>query len=143
MKSVDRENASVVVVFSDREEGSDVVYEEDGLEELSLAYAMSVHKSQGSEFPIVVLALPRVMPELMTRNLLYTAVTRAQRFVVLVRGLKASWACILQTTKPCIATDGWLSACRRRHSIGDHAPISDYCYAGGKRNGREVFPLGH
>ncbi|NLN17729.1 MAG: ATP-dependent RecD-like DNA helicase [Firmicutes bacterium] len=88
VKSVDRENASVVVVFSDREEGSDVVYEEDELEELSLAYAMSVHKSQGSEFPIVVLALPRVMPELMTRNLLYTAVTRAQRFVVLV-GLKS------------------------------------------------------
>ncbi|MGI6083659.1 MAG: ATP-dependent RecD-like DNA helicase [Limnochordia bacterium] len=84
VKSVDLENASVLVAFSDREEGADVIYEEDELEDLSLAYAMSVHKSQGSEFPVVLLALPRVMPELMTRNLLYTAVTRAQRFVVLV-----------------------------------------------------------
>jgi exodeoxyribonuclease V alpha subunit len=84
VKTVDRDSGTVLVAFSDRDEGADVVYAGDELDELSLAYAMSVHKSQGSEFPIVVLAMPRVMPALMTRNLLYTAVTRAQRFVVLV-----------------------------------------------------------
>lgn len=54
------------------------------LDELELAYAITVHKSQGSEYPIVVMPLYRYTPKLLTRNLLYTAITRAQTMVVLV-----------------------------------------------------------
>ena len=54
------------------------------LEDLELAYCVSVHKSQGSEFPVVVLPVWSWPPMLMTRNLLYTAVTRAKKLVVLV-----------------------------------------------------------
>ncbi len=54
------------------------------LDDLDLAYCMSVHKSQGSEFDAVVLPLISGPPMLMTRNLLYTAVTRAKKLVVIV-----------------------------------------------------------
>ena len=54
------------------------------LEELELAYAITVHKSQGSEYPIVVIPLYRYTPKLLTRNLFYTAITRAQQMVILV-----------------------------------------------------------
>ena len=61
-----------------------VVYDFTQLDELELAYAISIHKSQGSEFPIVVIPMSWGPPMLMTRNLLYTAVTRARNMVVLV-----------------------------------------------------------
>ena len=54
------------------------------LEELEHAYAITVHKSQGSEYPVVVIPMYNYTPKLLTRNLLYTAVTRAQKMVVLV-----------------------------------------------------------
>ena len=54
------------------------------LDELELSYCISVHKSQGSEFDAVVLPLLNGPQMLMTRNLLYTAVTRARRLVVIV-----------------------------------------------------------
>lgn len=54
------------------------------MEELELAYAITVHKSQGSEYPIVVIPLYRYTPKLLTRNLFYTAITRAQQMVILV-----------------------------------------------------------
>ena len=78
-------------VFPDRDEltvlfddGRLVTYGRADLEELDLAYCTSVHKSQGSEFPVVVMPVIRGPHLLMTRNLLYTALTRARRFVVLV-----------------------------------------------------------
>ena len=61
-----------------------VVYDFNLLEELEMAYAITVHKSQGSEYPIVVLPLGHTPPMLLSRNLFYTAVTRAQNMVVLV-----------------------------------------------------------
>ena len=61
-----------------------VEYEFSQLEELELAYAVTVHKSQGSEFPIMVMLVSWFLPMLATRNLLYTAVTRGKRVVVLV-----------------------------------------------------------
>ncbi len=61
-----------------------VNYEFSLLEELEMAYAITVHKSQGSEYPIVVLPLGSIPPMLLSRNLLYTAVTRAQCIVILV-----------------------------------------------------------
>ena len=61
-----------------------VVYEFTMLEELEHAYAVTVHKSQGCEYPIVIIPLYNAPPMLLTRNLFYTAVTRAQKMVVLV-----------------------------------------------------------
>ena len=61
-----------------------VRYPFSGLDELELAYAITVHKSQGSEYPVVILPMYYCPPMLMTRNLFYTAVTRAKRMVILV-----------------------------------------------------------
>ena len=54
------------------------------LNELELAYAVTVHKSQGNEFPVVVLSVFDADPRLLSRNLLYTAVTRAKNQLVVV-----------------------------------------------------------
>ena len=54
------------------------------LEDVELAYAITVHKSQGSEYPFVIIPMTKSAPMLLTRNLLYTAITRAQRMVILV-----------------------------------------------------------
>ena len=59
-------------------------YDRMNLDDLELAYAITVHKSQGSEYPVVVLALPPGAPQLLTRNLLYTAVTRARQKLLVV-----------------------------------------------------------
>ncbi|MEG0640784.1 MAG: ATP-dependent RecD-like DNA helicase [Clostridia bacterium] len=61
-----------------------VTYQKQQLDALELAYCLTVHKSQGSEFPVVVMPVVSGPPMLMARNLLYTALTRARRLVVLV-----------------------------------------------------------
>jgi exodeoxyribonuclease V alpha subunit len=61
-----------------------VRYPFDLLDELELAYAITVHKSQGSEYPVVIIPMYSCPPMLMSRNLLYTAVTRARKMVILV-----------------------------------------------------------
>jgi len=81
VRKVDREEAILEIEFDD---GRVAQYEADQLDELELAYCMSVHKSQGSEFEAVVLPLLGGPNMLLTRNLLYTAVTRAKRLVVIV-----------------------------------------------------------
>ena len=71
------------------DDGKYVVYSFKQLDELELAYAVTIHKSQGSEYPAVVLPLlvgPRL---LMNRNLLYTAVTRAKKCVTIVGSSEA------------------------------------------------------
>ena len=78
---VDQEEHALTVCFDDEKEA---VYGADELDHLELAYCLSVHKSQGSEFPVVILPVVSGPPLLMTRNLLYTALTRARRMVVLV-----------------------------------------------------------
>lgn len=82
----------IIESISAREKYMTVVFDEDktveypfsNLDELDLAYAITVHKSQGSEFPIVVMPVCTFSPMLMSRNLFYTAVTRARDMVVLV-----------------------------------------------------------
>ena len=69
------------VIFDD---GKYVIYEFDQLEELTLAYASTIHKAQGSEYPAVILPLLTGPQILMNRNILYTAVTRARKCVVIV-----------------------------------------------------------
>jgi len=66
------------------EEGREVTAEDDELDELSLAYACTIHKSQGSEYPAVVIGLVNQHFVMLARKLLYTAVTRARKLVVLV-----------------------------------------------------------
>lgn len=61
-----------------------VYYEFKGLDELDLAYAVTIHKSQGSEYPIVIMPMFKGPALLLNRNLLYTGITRAKRYVVLV-----------------------------------------------------------
>ena len=80
------ESDGVVVLFDGERRAT---YKPQMLEELEHAYAITVHKSQGSEFPVVVMPMFHGVPQLMTRNLLYTAVTRAVKLVVLV-GMKSA-----------------------------------------------------
>ncbi len=77
--AVDRESRSVTVMMDDRK----YVYSADQLSELEPAYAVTVHKSQGSEFPAVVVPVADVPGRLCYRNLLYTGVTRARKLCVL------------------------------------------------------------
>ncbi len=77
---IDNHNDCMEIAFDDRH----VTYDFTMLEELEHAYAITVHKSQGCEYPIVILPLYGAANMLLTRNLFYTAVTRAQRMVVLV-----------------------------------------------------------
>ena len=82
---IDREDGSVKVDFLDKV----VQYEADELDEINLAYATSVHKSQGSEYPVVVLPLHTSHYLLLHRSILYTAVTRGKKLVVIVGSRKA------------------------------------------------------
>jgi exodeoxyribonuclease V alpha subunit len=80
LQSIDKRTGSFKVKFDDRTAD----YANENIEELELAYAVTVHKSQGSEFRAVVLALFSGAPQLFYRNLLYTAVTRARELCVIV-----------------------------------------------------------
>ena len=78
---VEPQEHTITVQFDDDRAA---VYEGADIDDLELAYCISVHKSQGSEFPVVVMPAVGGPPMLLTRNLLYTAVTRARRMVMLV-----------------------------------------------------------
>ncbi len=80
IESINTSKSEMKIRFDDRL----VTYDFDLLDELELAYAITVHKSQGSEYPVVIIPMYQCAPMLMTRNLLYTAVTRARRMVILV-----------------------------------------------------------
>lgn len=80
IEMIDRASRSVMVRFDDRR----TVYSFDQIHELDLAYAVTVHKSQGNEFDAVVMPLVGRHRRLHYRNLLYTAVTRAKRLLILV-----------------------------------------------------------
>lgn len=78
--AVDRRASTLTVLMDDRV----VLYELETAAELELAYAMTVHKSQGNEFPAVVMPMYPGAPQLSYRNLLYTAITRARSLLILV-----------------------------------------------------------
>lgn len=78
---IDLTEQEVLVLFDDERAA---VYDYAMLEELALAYAVTVHKSQGSEFPVVIMPIAGGSPQLLTRNLLYTAVTRAREQVYML-----------------------------------------------------------
>ena len=83
--AIDREEGSIKVDFYDKR----VEYESDEIDEINLAYATSIHKSQGSEYPAVVIPLHTSHYLMLHRSILYTAVTRGKRLVVLVGSRKA------------------------------------------------------
>jgi exodeoxyribonuclease V alpha subunit len=85
VEMIDQEEQALVV----RYDGRPVAYAWADMDELVLAYATSVHKSQGSEYPCVVLPLHTQHFTLLQRNLLYTGVTRGRKLVVLVGSRKA------------------------------------------------------
>ena len=72
---------SMTVLFDD---GRRAFYSYAELDEIVLSYAITIHKSQGSEFPVVIIPIVGGSPLLMNKNLLYTAVTRAKKMVVLI-----------------------------------------------------------
>lgn len=80
LESVDRKNGLLHVRFDDKV----AVYYSENIGELELAYAMTIHKSQGSEFECVVLPILDTPSKLLYRNLLYTAVTRAKKLLIIV-----------------------------------------------------------
>ena len=79
--SVDNTKEIITVLFDDEKE---IEYDFSQVDELELAYAITIHKSQGSEYPVVIMPIHSGPPMLMSRNLLYTGVTRAKRLVVIV-----------------------------------------------------------
>jgi exodeoxyribonuclease V alpha subunit len=85
ISSLDMEESELAVSF----EGREVVYGFGELDELVLAYATTIHKAQGSEYPAVVIPLTTQHYAMLARNLLYTGVTRGKRLVVLVGQRKA------------------------------------------------------
>ena len=78
---IDNENQYVYVQFED---ASVVEYEFNELDQLCLAYALTIHKSQGSEYPVVVIPIYTFIPTLTTMNLLYTGITRAKKYIMLI-----------------------------------------------------------
>ncbi|MBQ8321054.1 MAG: ATP-dependent RecD-like DNA helicase [Clostridia bacterium] len=80
IQSINESEEAMTIWFDDRV----AEYSFDLLSELELAYAITVHKSQGSEYPVVIIPMYYCPPMLMTRNLFYTAVTRAKKMVILV-----------------------------------------------------------
>ena len=68
----------------DFEDGRTAVYAREDINDLMLSYAITIHKSQGSEFPVVVIPVISGSSAILTKNLLYTAITRAKKVVVLV-----------------------------------------------------------
>jgi exodeoxyribonuclease V alpha subunit len=82
---IDSEESTLLVRTSDQ----DVVYDFSDLDELALAYCLTIHKSQGSEFAVAVIAVHTQHYALLQRNLLYTAITRAKKFAVLVGSRRA------------------------------------------------------
>lgn len=85
IKEVDEEDRVMVVLF----DGRPVRYAQAELDELVLAYACSIHKSQGSEYPAVIVLMHTQHYKLLQRNLLYTAITRGKRLVLVVGSSRA------------------------------------------------------
>jgi exodeoxyribonuclease V alpha subunit len=95
ISKIDPEEKEVVIDF----DGRPVPYDYSDLDEVVLAYAVSVHKSQGSEYPVVILPVVTQHYLLLQRNLIYTGITRAKKRVVLI-GTKKALAIAVRNNKP-------------------------------------------
>ncbi|KNZ42512.1 ATP-dependent RecD-like DNA helicase [Acetobacterium bakii] len=81
LETINEREKSFTIIFND---GKRVVYDFDQMDEITHAYAMTVHKSQGSEFPVVIMPIVGGPPLFLNRKLLYTAVTRAKKLLILM-----------------------------------------------------------
>ena len=79
---INKEEKYVMIRFDDK----DIQYTYPEMDEIMLSYAMTIHKSQGSEYPIVVIPITSANKHMMQRNLIYTAITRAKKICVIVGG---------------------------------------------------------
>jgi exodeoxyribonuclease V alpha subunit len=95
ISKIDPEEREVVMEF----DGRLVPYDYSDLDEVVLAYAVSVHKSQGSEYPVVILPVVTQHYMLLQRNLIYTGITRAKKLVILI-GTKKALAIAIRNNKP-------------------------------------------
>ena len=85
IRQVNTEDRSLTVLF----DGRSVEYEDTDLDELTLAYATTIHKSQGSEYPVVVIPLLMTHFVMLQRNLIYTGITRAKKICIIIGTTKA------------------------------------------------------
>ena len=85
VEHVDMEERTLTVSF----DGNSIEYEDSELDELTLAYATTIHKSQGSEYPVVVIPLLMTHFVMLQRNLVYTGITRAKKICIIVGTTKA------------------------------------------------------
>ncbi|MBD2024611.1 ATP-dependent RecD-like DNA helicase [Leptolyngbya sp. FACHB-711] len=92
ISAIDTEEQELLARFGERE----VTYDYADLDEITLAFATTIHKSQGSEYPVVILPIFTQHQIMLSRNLIYTGLTRARRLVVLVGGQKAIATAISQ-----------------------------------------------
>jgi exodeoxyribonuclease V alpha subunit len=95
ISKIDPEEREVVIEF----DGRLIPYDYSDLDEVVLAYAVSVHKSQGSEYPVVILPVVTQHYMLLQRNLIYTGITRAKKLVILI-GTKKALAIAIRNNKP-------------------------------------------
>ncbi|PKK93531.1 MAG: ATP-dependent RecD-like DNA helicase [Tenericutes bacterium HGW-Tenericutes-6] len=84
IKTNHKDEPYIVVSFDDNE----VMYEKSDLEELNLAYAISIHKSQGSEYKIVIMPMVRAYMHMLKKELIYTAITRAKKYLILLGDMR-------------------------------------------------------
>ena len=109
VRAIDADAAEMLLEFDGRE----VTYGFGELDEIALAYATTIHKSQGSEYPAVVIPLTTQHYPMLQRNLLYTAVTRGKRLVVIVGQKKALAIAVKgkQTGRRWSKLREWLAGC--------------------------------
>ena len=88
--SIDMDEGTLNIHF----EGKSIEYDFNELDEITLSYAITIHKSQGSEYPVVIIPMVTQHYMMLERNLLYTAVTRGKKLVVIVGQKKPLWIAI-------------------------------------------------
>jgi exodeoxyribonuclease V alpha subunit len=85
IKHIDKEEGEMIITF----DGRDIVYDVNELDEIVLSYAMTIHKSQGSEYPAIIIPIMTQHYTMLQKNLIYTAITRGKSLVILVGQKKA------------------------------------------------------
>ena len=114
VEAIDTRSRSMTVRMDDRL----LTYPAENLAELETAYAVTVHKSQGSEFAAVVLPAASVPPRLCYRNLLYTGVTRARRLCV-VAGRRDTVAAMMANVRQNLRYSGLAALLRQAQAAGE------------------------